>query len=123
MKKESVDCRRVAIPEGWPPPTSSSWYLLSNLLENPGDFFWIRDREGNVTELLIWIPGDQGGTVAPIPVRRTPQGQDDNGIWYEWNGDEERPTLKPSIERNRGCKSGRNYWHGHLDDGCLVSCP
>lgn len=31
---------------------------------------------------------------------------------WNWNGNSERPTLTPSIQRNTPCR-----WHGHLTDG------
>lgn len=37
---------------------------------------------------------------------------DDHGPSWEWNGDRQRPTLKPSIQQVGGCR-----WHGYLRNG------
>lgn len=37
--------------------------------------------------------------------------KDDHPRW-SWNGDEDKPTLKPSIMKTTGCK-----WHGWLTEG------
>lgn len=34
---------------------------------------------------------------------------------WEWNGDEEKPTLHPSVLQRSGCR-----WHGYLRDGVWV---
>jgi hypothetical protein len=36
----------------------------------------------------------------------------DNHDAWQWNGDREKPTLKPSIIRKKTCG-----WHGYLTDG------
>ncbi len=36
----------------------------------------------------------------------------------DWDGDRERPTLTPSIQRNSDCR-----WHGHLTRGYWVLNP
>ena len=40
------------------------------------------------------------------------------GPFWSWNGDEDKPTLKPSIF-NTGMKC---RWHGYLTDGEFVPC-
>lgn len=39
---------------------------------------------------------------------------------WTWNGNEQRPTLTPSI-RHSSIEHG-DYWHGFLTDGVLVGC-
>lgn len=92
---ESADCRRVADYDA---------------VERPGDFYF-HPVEGMAGEnhLHVTLPGgaficigvQQGGTCGP-------------GVWT-WDGNEERPTLTPSIHA-----IGR--WHGYLTAGRLVSC-
>jgi len=121
INRDSVDCRLVdpvgpTYPAPWFPSASEA------LLKGPGDFFWTRDAQGRAVEIVIWIPGNESGTVAPIPVvNGAPQNE---GPWG-WNGNEQKPTLQPSIFRNPPHKDHpdpRNSWHGHLIDGRLVSC-
>lgn len=47
-----------------------------------------------------------------FPVHRGEPGGD--RIWG-WDGNEERPTLKPSLKYE-------GHWHGHLNAGRLQSC-
>lgn len=42
----------------------------------------------------------------------------DNRPEWDWDGDREYPTLKPSIQRNTGCR-----WHGWLTRGYWVLDP
>lgn len=92
MNTESVDCRRVS----------------SNEFTKPGDFRFVED--GGVLHLYIWLPGDSGPDA--IMVRRGDPGG--SRVWG-WDGNEERPTVKPSI-----LAPGR--WHGWLKNGRLESC-
>ena len=112
MNRDSVDCVRV---DG--PPHGDDW-VGAEALKKPGEFFWLRSREDVVTDLLIFLPGDEGGSVAPVPVILG-HGALSPTRWG-WNGDLEKPTLTPSIWRNQNV--GRNEWHGHLTNGRLVSC-
>jgi len=36
---------------------------------------------------------------------------------WHWNGDMDKPTLKPSLQRTSECK-----WHGFLTGGVFVPC-
>ncbi len=36
---------------------------------------------------------------------------------WTWNGNREKPTVRPSILHVEGCK-----WHGYLTDGQFVEC-
>lgn len=72
----------------------------------PGLFLWRGDPPGR---LMFYCPcgcGDICGiTVKPVEL---------NG--WEWDGNLESPTCKPSILINRG------HWHGYLTNGEFVSC-
>ena len=102
MNTDSVDCRRFlgeTFPEG---------------LRQPGDFMWDEPRVGDVRRCIyIVLPGDKNpsaiecihGPAGPLPRDR---------IWG-WDGNEDKPTLTPSIHEPE-------CWHGHLIAGRLVSC-
>lgn len=93
--RESCDCRKVADYDA---------------MERPGDFYFkpMQGMEGE-TCLHITLPG---GAYICIGVKRG--GHDTPKVWG-WDGNEERPTLTPSIHA-----IGR--WHGYLRAGRLESC-
>lgn len=103
--RESVDCRRICeLP------------LPIGFKTQPGDFAWDTDlnedrsAERNERYLYLHLPGDT--TWCAIRVQRgQPGGQ---RVWG-WDGDEDKPTLTPSIH----CPG---LWHGFLRAGRLVSC-
>jgi hypothetical protein len=83
----------------------------SDALEQPGDFCWLVRENGDVATLLLLCPSC--GTEHGIGVKPG------NPTGYDWNGDREKPTLRPSIffkwghgARNQGCR-----WHGYLTAG------
>lgn len=122
INRDSCDCRRVDL-------AGEEWFTqgAARKLERPGDFAWIYGNgpASDPTDLVLFIPGNEGGSIAPIPVVRGPH---ENDRWG-WNGNEDRPNLAPSIWRNAPSKAAdgiteihhRNEWHGHLWDGRLVS--
>jgi len=120
MNRDSVACRRRE-----PPPTGATaenWFPgCEAILERDGDFLWLSNSVGVVTDLLIRIPGNEGGTIAPIPVTRGPTFSDSSGPHWSWDGNLDFPTLSPSIWRNKGVVDGRNEWHGNLERGFLRS--
>jgi hypothetical protein len=88
---------------------------------------WLYNSLDQVTDLLIRLPGNDGGSVAPVPVVRGPFPGHGQGRWG-WDGDLDRPTLSPSIWRNAPTKNEageirehRNEWHGMLEAGHLRS--
>ncbi len=91
MNTESINCRLRA--EGEP-------------LQEPGDFKFDEDRE----YLYIVLPGRKSADA--IRIRRGAQGGD--RVWG-WDGNEEAPTLEPSI-------LDHNHWHGYLHAGKPESC-
>lgn len=115
--RDTVGTRRREMPAGADPANYPSW---EGVLEHVGDFVWLKDAAGEVKELLIWLPGNEGGSVAPVPVARGPHA----GMCWGWNGDLDKPTLSPSIWRNQPSEARpepRNEWHGHLVAGVLHS--
>ena len=59
--------------------------------------------------LAIILPGEQAVTF--LPVEPCPEWLN-GGVHWEWNGNEEAPTLTPSVD---GSEQGG--WHGHITDG------
>lgn len=75
-------------------------------MEQPGDFCF--DEEGET--LYIWLPGATGPDA--LSIQRGPSV--DARVW-SWDGNEDKPTLAPSILDPRN-------WHGYLRNGRLESC-
>ncbi len=103
--KQSVELRRVV-------PSESNCTI-----QQPGDFCWDFDherlggkREDKLHFLYLCLPGETRWS--PIQVQNGPTGGD--RIWG-WDGNEEKPTVTPSIH----CVG---HWHGHLNNGFLKSC-
>lgn len=122
MNKSSCSCQAIGNVKA--EHRHEDWVTDAEaLLKNPGDFFWIRDAAGEPTHICLAIPGDQGGSVVPIPVVRGPQ--TDQPFRWGWDGNEESPTLTPSIWRNQSTAEHPNVpneWHGMLESGRLRSC-
>lgn len=91
MNTQSIDTRKVK----------------PGKMERPGDFCFSEERD----YLYIWIPGVSGPDA--LRIRKGPD-SGEHRVW-SWDGDEERPTLSPSIHTP-------GYWHGFLRAGRLVSC-
>lgn len=89
MNTESVNCRKV------------------DAIKEVGDFSFSEDRDF----LYIWIPGMSGPDA--IGIQRGPDTGKER-VWA-WDGNEERPTLTPSIH-------APGEWHGFLRAGRLESC-
>lgn len=89
----------------------------SGVKTKPGDFAWDFDYEscgGNRSKathfIYLHLPGASSWTAIEVQ-RGMPGG---HRVWG-WNGNEDKPTLAPSI-----LSSGE--WHGFLTDGYLKSC-
>jgi hypothetical protein len=95
MNTQSVDCRRV------PNPLPEGFEL------KPGDFSW-SDHPGGRRVLYLCLPGEKHMDAIPVTSVGT-----QSRVW-NWDGNEEKPTLTPSIEV-------KEKWHGHLQAGRLVS--
>lgn len=99
MNTESCECRKV-LGE-------------FDAVEKPGDFYF-KPVEGipGETAIHLMLPGH---TFICIGVTRGAHRQDPNGPVWGWDGNEERPTLLPSIHTH-------DKWHGFLTAGRLISC-
>jgi hypothetical protein len=76
----------------------------------PGDFEFFASARQPFAGLFFVCPCGCGD-VRGLPFRNGPAAWDGEPSWT-WDGDEERPTLSPSILRTDGCK-----WHGYLKSG------
>ena len=84
----------------------------------PGTFCWLVD--GELRSLYLFLPGPAGVSRWPIWPHRLP-----NGHYWRWDGNEDQPTLSPSlhvIERTleREGVPDKTLWHGHVRGGRLV---
>jgi hypothetical protein len=79
------------------------------LAGGPGTF--CIQREEGETRLACRLPD---GCFIEIAIRPLPPGAHPQPSW-EWDGNEDRPTLSPSIHTH-----GR--WHGFFRAGRMVSC-
>lgn len=79
-------------------------------MKNPGDFIYSH-RNGQICGMIEVCPCGCGemGSINFDP--NTP------GPRWVWNGNQDSPTLTPSILRTVGCK-----WHGYLTDGVFKAC-
>ncbi len=75
-------------------------------LKNPGDFCFSHERD----YLYIRLPGSRHNDALRIQ-----KGQPGGDRVWGWDGDEEKPTLTPSID-------APGEWHGYLRAGMLESC-
>lgn len=81
-------------------------------LKDPGDFMYAgaigHDR---VDSLLFICPCGCGvlGALSFDPNNEGPK--------WAWNGNREKPTLSPSIQKTCECR-----WHGHLVNGVWIPC-
>ena len=80
-----------------------------------GVFMW-SDREGQRRGgLIVTLPAGPGAVIAHLPVRMTGEAAAAPVSW-EWDGNEDAPTLSPSVWHDK--PSG---WHGWIRGGELVS--
>lgn len=98
----------------------------------PGEFCWWQGLPNNGglnpkdTEhpILWYVPPE--GTVypvhAPVTIHKNEQSKSGtSGTYWWWNGDLDKPTLKPSI--GIYAHDGKRYsWHGFLTDGVFAAC-
>jgi hypothetical protein len=79
-----------------------------------GDFIWGDEREDGTRTLYIRLPDPRASGFDALKCYRGA----DRGIEREWgwDGNEDRPTLVPSI------LVSKDGWHGHLQDGELREC-
>lgn len=101
----------------------------------PGTYTWgrveYRDSRGVPRiQTVLWVmmpyvvTSMGGKSIHCLPVYRGPKpgiGKPDLGLhngkprpsWH-WNGDEDRPTLRPSVN------CGDEWWHGYITDGRII---
>lgn len=84
-------------------------------LKSPGDYQFFTDQQGNICGLSYVCPCGCGSESALI-FHPYPKYRPDEARWT-WDGNEQSPTLRPSILRTRGCG-----WHGYLTVGVFESC-
>jgi len=96
--KDSVDCTR----HPYPFPQGAG--------EKPGDFCWGDLNEHGVRYLYIVLPGYN----RPDAIRTKRDVSDGPRCWV-WDGNEDKPTLSPSLH-------WVGHWHGYLKNGRLESC-
>jgi hypothetical protein len=75
-------------------------------MERPGDFTFNEEFDC----IYVWLPGRLSPDA--LHIQKGPQGPE--RVWG-WDGNEVFPTLTPSIH-------DVGYWHGHMQNGRLVSC-
>lgn len=84
-------------------------------LQQPGDFcFWHLSDDGQSGFMAFKCPcGLEIHTrqYDSIPVRTIDGGGQGSGYWV-WDGNQDKPTLSPSIQRTEGC-----MWHGWFQNG------
>jgi len=110
----SCDCRRLE-------RTDVDWW------DDPspeGSFYWSRETELGVTYRTLWIrmpydAGERQHSWHCIPVHREGEPRIDmRRAQWEWDGDPDKPTLRPSIRYG----GPENNWHGYLTAGRLEAC-
>ena len=136
MKFRSCACRRLERDDvdWWDDPSPE------------GSFYWSRESFRGVTYRTFWIrmPYDAGEwqhswhclpvvhflrehvyddrgqitstTENPVPGEVMPP--EERRAYWKWDGNEDRPTLWPSI----GCGAPENNWHAYLTAGRLEAC-
>ncbi len=72
----------------------------------PGSAIFLKGMDEKIASLMFVCPCGCG-SVSSLALR-PPYGPP---VW-NWNGDESKPTLTPSIQKTIGCN-----WHGWLTDG------
>lgn len=78
-------------------------------LKNAGDFYFHRNESGTVTGICIRGPK----TTVSIPFRSNPHA----ATFWDWDGNEDAPTIKPSIWLD---KNGPNDWHFWFTNGEII---
>lgn len=92
MNTESVNCRKVEFGK----------------MERVGDFCFAED----LTWLYMWTPGANGPDAIRI-VRTEAEARKSDRRWI-WDGNEQAPTLLPSLLTPE--------WHGYFRAGRMESC-
>ena len=99
---------------------SVSYQPVDNIFQEehestPGAGQFLEDQSGKVTSLAFICPCGCGRTRC-IQVSEPLNGSHGRRIWG-WNGDREKPTVRPSILDVGSCE-----YHGWLTDGQFTKC-
>lgn len=76
-----------------------------------GEFFTSVDQHGQ-RWLHAMFPGN---TLASLPLRPLGNPETNGGHSWQWDGNEVKPTLTPSVH-------AVGSWHGYVTAGRMVSC-
>ena len=97
-------------------------------LKEAGDYHLIEDANGAVTHIAYLCPcGRCNRFPSALPIDL---GDQTGRPKWQWNGDKNRPTLTPSIQRRLSIQGNAEHgiephecnWHGFLTDGVFKSC-
>lgn len=100
MNTQSCDMTRVD-----PPASASAWDLAV------GEFYFRTDLQEQ-RWMTCMLPGD---TLAFLPIRPLLNVHINGGHSWEFDGNEDSPTLTPSV-------NAEGQWHGFITAGRAVSC-
>lgn len=75
-------------------------------MAQPGDFCFAPDH----SYIYVWLPGGSGPDALRIA-----RGHPGKERWWGWDGNEDQPTITPSI-------LSPGEWHGYLTAGEFRSC-
>lgn len=89
----------------------------------PGDFAFVSTEATNGTVYVCMWHILPDGSVGALPLEPIPEcarptwthGEPPKCHTWNWDGNREKPTLKPSVHR-------RGYWHGWFKRGRMESC-
>lgn len=85
-------------------------------LKQVGDFYWNVREDGKRRFICFVRPGEPVTWKAVTMIEV-------GGSGWGWDGNEEQPTLTPSIWVNKGkANPDAGEWHGYLTKGEFVSC-
>lgn len=99
-----------------------------------GAFCFTHVHEGDLRYEALYVklpcqhfPDDEPGELHVLPVYRGEQPIQNNRASWKWDGNEQRPTLTPSILSRVGKEGGdhshlEELWHGYITAGRAVSC-
>lgn len=76
-----------------------------------GDFYWHRDPSTNHRTLVLAVP--HKNKLGYLYTEWSIDHKNESGAQWSWNGDEDKPTLTPSLH-------AIGVWHGKVTDGMMV---
>ena len=89
----------------------------------PGAFQWATSygEPETIVGLIIRVPGVADARILRVYRKGEPRPHNDGRASWEWDGDEEAPTLSPSVGVRRDPhEPGRWRYHGWVRNGELV---